>query len=166
MQNKNTKIKTKKKKVVSGNRVVGEMVIYDHPKGIPFPQRYRTTFRVAIQGNIPIGSSPSVYSCYGSSAYLPFAGGSWPGVLVASIATLQPAGYSNLASATGPYQSVRTFGSTARIRMASGTQSDQITFTLTPLITSLGTPAGTSDVLAEARTKSTITVGGAPMKSL
>lgn len=130
-----------------------EMVMYRNPKGIPFPQRYRTNFRCSIIGNIVAASSPTVYLCSTNSLYLPFAGGGWPGVLVASISTLQPCGFSNLVSSTGPYNNYRVTGSSIRVRIIPANAADMITYVVVPG-NSGSAPTTVSDALAEPRAKS------------
>jgi hypothetical protein len=130
-----------------------EMVMYRNPRGIPFPQRYRTNFRCSILGNIVAASSPTVYLCSTNSLYLPFAGGGWPGVNVASIATLQPCGFSNLIGSNGPYNNYRVTGSSIRVRIIPASAADMITYTVTPGNQG-SAPTTVSDALAEPRTKS------------
>lgn len=139
-------------------------MVYLHPRGVPFPPRYRTRVRTCIQGNIVAATAPAVYTVSGNSAYHPFAGGGWPGVLVASIATLNPAGFSNLCASLGPYSNYRVYKSFIKVRMTPTVATDVVTFCL-------GCPAGAvftsvSDGLAEARTKSTIAQSGATLQSI
>lgn len=158
--------KTKKSKGSANNATQNGYVVYKHPRGIPFPQRYRTVHRCSITGNIVAASSPGVFSAAGSSMYLPFSGGGWPGVLTASIATLMPAGFRNLCSSTGPYNNYRCYGSSFKMTMQPTALTDVITFTLTPFIAALGAPTGVSDALAEPRTKKAVAVGGAKSSTL
>lgn len=147
------------------NQSLPDSIIYIHPRGIPFPQRYRTKLRCSITGNLVAATSPSVYYVSGNSAYLPFAGGAWPGVVVASTATLQPCGFSNLCSSAGPYNNWRCYSSQIRAKMVSGSVTDMITYTLTPGNTG-SSPSTVSDALAEPRTKSASTQGGAASQGI
>jgi len=121
--------------------------------------------RVAITGNIVAASTPGVFSAAAES-YLPFAGGGWPGVVTASIATVMPAGFRNLCSSTGPYNNHRCFGSSFSITMQPTAVTDVITFTLTPLIASLVAPQGVPDALAEPRTRKAVVTGGARSRTV
>jgi len=160
-QNRNSK----KKKFQSGRFASGEQMVIYRPKFIcPFSPRYRTKLRVAIQGNIVAASLPGVYTVSGNSLYLPFSGGVWPGVVIASIATLQPAGYSNLCANLGPYRNYRVYRSTLTVRCVPSLATDIVTI-------AVGVPTGVvftsvSDALAERGTQSTIVQSGAQVKTL
>jgi hypothetical protein len=146
--------------VKAQNQPLPDSIWYKTPRGIPFPQRYRTSLRCCIQGNLVTGAIPGVYYVSGNSAYLPYNGGSWPGVIIASTFTLQPCGFSNLCTSTGPYNNWRCYSSQIRARLTSGSLADIITYTVTPGNTGSAV-TGVADALAEPRTKSAMTQGGA-----
>lgn len=122
--------------------------------------------RCAITGNIVAGTFPSVYKLSGNTLYIPLLGGSWPGVLTASIATLNPCGFSNLCTSTGPYNNFRVYGSKIKITFQA-VGADSVTFTLTPLTAPTSSvPTGVADILAEPRTKRKMLTGGSKSMTL
>jgi hypothetical protein len=140
-------------------------IVFKNPRGIPFPQRWNTSIRVAIMGNLTAATTPAVYFARGNAANTPFLGGGWPGVLTSSITSLNPAGFKNLCSNVGPYNNYRVFGSKIRVRFVASAATDLITYTVTPGNTG-SAPSGVPDALAEPRTKSTRTQGGASLTEI
>jgi len=139
-------------------------VSYLHPRGIPFPPRYRCNFRTAIGGAIPIATAPATYSLTGSSLNLPFNGGGWPGVLVANITTLMPAGFRNLCGSLGPYTSYRVFKTHVSVKFVP-TGADVITVCLVPC-QSAAAPASVGDAMAEGRAKTVTVQAGTVTKEI
>jgi hypothetical protein len=174
MSSSRSKRTTKNKKQNKNNEIVSSKNFYADAKRVtflptkficPFPLRYRTKLRTAFQGNIVAGTVfTSSYWAQANTMKTPFAGGNWPGVIVANITTLNPAGFSNLCSATGPYRGFRVLSASMQLRLIPTNVTDVITFVL-------GVPNGNlfttvSDGLAEPRTSSSIAQAGATLRSI
>jgi hypothetical protein len=167
-QSKSNKNKNKQPKKITKNRGEfgdAQLVIYVHPKGIPFPPRYRTSLRIGIVGSVAATTAPTVYSCTANNLYLPFNGGGWPSVQVASIATAMPAGFRNLCNSNGPYYNYRVYGSRIKAAMTAVSSADVIVYTLLPTNAALG-PSSVADAKAEPRCKETRTQGSSVMTIL
>lgn len=122
--NRSTQVRSKS---VLGNRGKQTMVnkLWASSKQL-VPDRYLTKLNIAFQGFIPTGSAAvNIYDISLNSLLIPFNGG-FADITLAdngstTLATLEPAGFSTICSATAAYQSYRVTG--VKVKMVYQPQS-------------------------------------------
>lgn len=137
-------------KSIGGFNASPTLVTYMSKGQSPFPRRYRTIFHSSIYGFVAAGATSGHFTVNMNSAYLPWAGGTWPNALPA-IATLQPAGYSSIVNGT-LYQNVRVYGSKLLIEFLPQALTDTVQVTLTPAV-SPAVPTSVATAMAQPYTK-------------
>lgn len=106
------------------------LVTYMAPRMLPYPPRYRCKFTTGFMGSTGSGVvNHYIFSAKMNSLHVPFNGGGWTGGIfpgTATLNTLQPVGFSNMCSATAPYNSFRVFASKCQVRILPVGDSTQI----------------------------------------
>lgn len=132
-----------------------ELVIYNNPRAIPFPSRYRCRLETNIYGYIPASTSPGLagvtYTCLLNQAFTPYNSTSLFPNSAPSVGTVQPTGYSSLANAN-LYQKIRVLSSRIKVEFLPESLLDTIQVVVVP---SVGAPGrNVSDWLNQPFAKS------------
>jgi len=101
----------------------------------PFPSRTSMEFSSEVFGKIAAGAATGTYAVSISKVYQPWNSGTpFPAVITWNTATLEPAGFTSICSATAAYRTYVARASRITVSMHPGAFTDEILLSVAPIV--------------------------------